>query len=76
MKFSIEGNNELVIRIPLNTAGNLSKSGKSQNIDTTNGFTSMATPFGTVKIGLNVITTDADWTGGKAKPVPQVVKAA
>lgn len=76
MKFTIEGNNELVIRIPLNTAGNLSKSGKSQNIDTTNGFTSMATPFGTVKVGLNVITTDADWTGGKKPVAPALVKSA
>jgi hypothetical protein len=76
MKFTIEGNNELVIRVSLNTAGHLSKGGKSQVLETTGGFTSVATPFGTAKIGLNVITTDADWKGG-AKPVaPSLVKTA
>lgn len=79
MKIAIEGN-ELVIRVDLNTRGVLSKSGKSNVIASTEGFTSVNAPqFGTLKIGLNVITTDADWTGGglAAKPAgatPALVK--
>jgi hypothetical protein len=71
MKIAIEGN-ELVIRVDLNTRGTLSKSGKSQVLASTEGFTSVTVPqFGSVKIGLNVITTDSDWTGG---PRPEAAK--
>ncbi len=69
MKIAIEGN-ELVIRVDLNTKGTLSKSGKSQVIASTEGFTSVHVPqFGTVKLGMNVITTDDAWTGGP-RPSP------
>jgi len=76
-KLSVEGS-ELVIRIALNDAKPvLSKSGKSQVIASTEGFTNISTPFGTVKIGMNVITTDNDWTGGaRSGPLPEQPKPA
>lgn len=75
---TIEGN-ELVIRVDLDTAGRLSESGKSQVLDTTHGFTAIETQFGVVKLGLNVITADKAWTGGRkpAQPAaPKLVKSA
>ncbi len=80
IKIAVEGT-ELVVRIPLDTKGTLSKSGKSHVLGSTEGFTSVSTLFGTVKIGLNVITTDgADWQGGlregklPVQPAPTLVK--
>lgn len=79
MQYALDGNT-LVLRIDLNTKGALSKEGKSHVIDSTRGFVAFASHFGTCKIGLNVITTDAEWTGGglaaKDKPQPQLVKTA
>lgn len=67
----------LVIRVPLNVAGSDSKSGKSRVLDSTNGFVGLATGMGMVKVGLNVITSDANWSGGrKAAPTPALVKRA
>jgi len=70
-KLTIEGS-DLVIRVALNDAKPiLSKSGKSHVIGSTEGFTNLSTPYGTLKIGMNVITTDDGWTGGaKAGPLP------
>jgi hypothetical protein len=70
---------ELVIRIDLNAKAEVSKSGKSHVIGSSNGFVGQSTEFGTVKIGFNVITTDANWAGGataKPAPTPSLVKRA
>ena len=79
MNISCEGN-DLVIRVPLNIKGSVSKSGKSHVIGSTEGFAGASTPFGMVKIGLNVITTDTAWAGGgEGKPAvatPTLVKRA
>ncbi len=78
-QITVEGN-ELVIRVDLDNAGEVSQSGKSQVIDSTHGFVGQATPFGVVKVSVNVITSDQKWTGGgmpaqnAKRPQPQVVK--
>lgn len=71
---------EIIIRSQVNTAGTLSPSGKSMVLDSTHGFANVATGYGVVRVGLNVITTDDNWTGGKrngqAQPAkPSLVKA-
>lgn len=76
MKFETNGN-DLIIRVPLNVKPVGSKSGKSRIVASTSGFVSASTPFGTIKVGLNVITTDEDY--GKTAPTaapPKLVKAA
>ena len=74
MKVSINDANVLVIEIDLNTKGAISKSGKSNVIASTEGFKAVSTAFGIAKLGLNLITTDAAWVGGKAQG-PRVVAA-
>lgn len=76
MNITIEGQ-DLLIRVPLANAPSLSKSGKSQVIDSTNGFVSFATPRGICKIGLNVITSDQAWAKQlPSEAKPQLVKAS
>lgn len=76
-QITVEGN-ELVIRVDLDNAGQVSQSGKSNVIDSTHGFAGVATPFGMAKVSINVITSDQKWTGGgmagkaAAQPKPQL----
>jgi hypothetical protein len=72
MQVTINESGKLVIEIDLNTKGATSKSGKSQVLASTEGFTLVSTPYGSAKLGLNLITTDAAWAGGKGSPVTVV----
>jgi hypothetical protein len=66
-RIEVQGN-DLVIRLPLNVKPVQSGSGKSNIIDTTRGFVGHTTPFGDIKVGLNVITTDPNYA---ARVVPK-----
>ena len=70
-RIEVQGN-DLVICLPLNVKPVQSGSGKSNIIDTTRGFVGHTTPFGDIKVGLNVITTDPNYAARvtpKAAPI-------
>ena len=72
MKTLTQGN-DLIVTIPLNVKPTASKSGKSRIVASTGGFVSVSTPFGIVKLGVNVITTDDEFGKmGAPKPAPKI----